>query len=371
MCHLLKMLAVIIVYGAMTVFSHGKDMTLAFIGQQVIPHDRIYKETTVGGLSSLDYDSETNSYVAICDDRSRYNPARFYGLKLDYDVSGFHKWQLTDVHFMKQPDGAFFPKPEFFGKASVDPEALRLSPDRQSYYWTSEGHAKEGVDPFIREMTLSGGYIRDFTVPQKYRAAEDKGVRDNLAFEALALSVDQESIMVSTEGPLIQDGPEADVKSSAPIRLLQLDIASGKALYEYVYDVSPVHQETLPIGNFSVSGVVAILAVTDKKYIVVERSFSTGAGLSVKLFLADLTDATDVLNHDSLEEVTYQAAKKTLLADLSGLGARFGIAIDNIEGITFGKRLKDDRRSLLLISDNNFRAAQVTQILAFAVDGLE
>lgn len=342
------------------------DITLDYIGQQVIPHDWAYKDTVVGGLSSLDYVSETNSYTAISDDRSKENPARFYSLKLDYDASAFKAWRFSDMKFIKRPDGSMFPKPEFFGKTSVDPEAMRLSPARNSYFWTSEGHAKKGVNPFIREMTLSGDYIRDFIVPQKYLVADGKGIRNNLGFEALTILTDQKSILVSTEGPLIQDGAEADIHQGAPVRLLQLDIRSGKALHEYVYDVSPVHQEVLPFGSLSVSGVVDILAVSAGKYIVVERSFSAGAGLSVKLFLADLSDATDVLSFNNLKEAIYKPVHKKLLVDIGA----FGINVDNIEGISFGRILEDGRRSLILISDNNFRSAQVTQILVFAVSGL-
>jgi len=44
-----------------------------------------------------------------------------------------------------------------------------------------------------------------------------------------------------------------------------------------------------------------------------------------------------------------------------------GIPLDNIEGMTFGPDLPDGRRSLVLVSDNNFSAAGFTQFLVFAV----
>ncbi|PCI33882.1 MAG: PEP-CTERM sorting domain-containing protein [Alphaproteobacteria bacterium] len=346
--------------------AQAQDLALEFIGQQIIPHNHQYKDTIVGGLSALEYDVRTGRYIAICDDRSDTGPARFYGLKLGYDASGFHSWQLTDVHTMKRPDGSVFPAPSFMGASSVDPEALKLSPAHSSYLWTSEGHAKKGVNPFVREMKLDGTYIRDFAVPEKYHIGEGTGIRDNLAFEALTVTTDQKSILLSIEGPLIQDGAEADAEQGADVRLLQMDIDSGQPVHEYVYTVEPVHKETLPFGNFSINGVVDILALDRDQYIVVERSFSTGAGLSVKLYLADLSAATDVLGLHSLKGATYQTAQKTLLLDLGELG----IPIDNIEGMTFGRTLKDGRRTLVLISDNNFRSAQISQILVFAVDGL-
>ncbi|PHZ84397.1 esterase-like activity of phytase family protein [Paremcibacter congregatus] len=350
-----------------SVSASAEDIALAYIGQQVIPHGFMYKDTTVGGLSALDYNPVTGRYVAISDDRSDRNPARFYELELTFDETGFPGWHLVDRHFIRRPDGSFFPRPTMMGETSVDPEALKLAPGGQSYFWTSEGHAQHRVAPFIREMALDGRYIRDLSLPAKYllNDAGSNGVRDNLAFEALTINRDGKSLTVSTEGPLVQDAAEATAGHGAPVRFLTLDIATGKPVAEHIYPVSPVHRESLPFGNFSVNGVVAILALDQQKYIVMERSFSTGAGLSVKLYLADMTAATDVLALDSLAGQTVTAAEKTLLLDLGSLG----IAIDNLEGMAFGKPLDDGRRTVLLISDDNFRAAQITQILAFVVEG--
>ena len=57
-------------------------------------------------------------------------------------------------------------------------------------------------------------------------------------------------------------------------------------------------------------------------------------------------------------------ARKRLLLDLEKIGLE---RVDNIEGISWGPRLENGRRSLVMISDDNFNAQQVTQILAFEV----
>ena len=57
-------------------------------------------------------------------------------------------------------------------------------------------------------------------------------------------------------------------------------------------------------------------------------------------------------------ELRGDRARKRLLLDLDDLG----IPLDNVEGMTFGPR-----RSLVLVSDNNFAAAQFTQFLVFAM----
>jgi hypothetical protein len=60
---------------------------------------------------------------------------------------------------------------------------------------------------------------------------------------------------------------------------------------------------------------------------------------------------------------TVRPVQKTLLLDLDTLG----IPLDNVEGMAFGPTLPDGRRSLILVSDNNFAATQFTQFLLFAV----
>jgi hypothetical protein len=41
--------------------------------------------------------------------------------------------------------------------------------------------------------------------------------------------------------------------------------------------------------------------------------------------------------------------------------------IDNFEGMTLGPKLSDGRRTLILVSDDNFVREQKTQFLLFAI----
>lgn len=45
-----------------------------------------------------------------------------------------------------------------------------------------------------------------------------------------------------------------------------------------------------------------------------------------------------------------------------------GIPIDNLEGMTFGPTLPDGRRTLIIVSDNNFNETQFTQFIVLAVE---
>jgi 3-phytase len=101
-------------------------------------------------------------------------------------------------------------------------------------------------------------------------------------------------------------------------------------------------------------------------FLSLERSFSTGVGNTIKLYNVSLEGATDIQNIDSLSAIdisTIKPVQKTLLLDFSSLG----VPLDNIEGLALGPDLADGRRSLVVVSYNNFAATQFTQVLAFGV----
>jgi hypothetical protein len=122
----------------------------------------------------------------------------------------------------------------------------------------------------------------------------------------------------------------------------------------------------VPVNNFSVNGLVELLPFNTQFMLAMERSFSVGApgtGNTIKLYATDVTGADNVDGRDSIMGVALRPMGKTLLLDLRTLG----IPLDNIEGMTIGPDLPDGRRSLVLVSDNNFAAAQFTQFLLFGV----
>jgi hypothetical protein len=92
-----------------------------------------------------------------------------------------------------------------------------------------------------------------------------------------------------------------------------------------------------------------------------ERSFVAGVGNKVRIYEADLTGATNVLNK-SLAGA--KPVRKKLVADLGDYPLS---KVDNIEGMTWGPKLPTGERTLIVASDNNFSTSQVTQVVAFAV----
>lgn len=105
------------------------------------------------------------------------------------------------------------------------------------------------------------------------------------------------------------------------------------------------------------------MALSDTAFLVIERAFSVRP--TVRLFRAEIGDATDVLGVPALAGAAVTPMVKTLVADLSttpGLEP-----LDNIEGITLGPKLPDGRQTLVLVSDDNFSPRQLTQFVVFAM----
>jgi len=238
-------------------------------------------------------------------------------------------------------------------------------------------------------MRQDGSHVRDFPVPSRYfpsgsvagKQPGDSGVYNNLSLESLTVSTDGGTIYTATENALVQDGSVNTLANGSNVRILSFDLATGQAGAEYVYPVSPVLLAPQPAGRFSTNGLVELLAIGPGELIAVERSFAAGAdtpgvgpsglptGNSVRLFHVSLAGATDVRGLEKLTGQSFTAASKTLLLDMSELRHDDGtpLAVDNIEGISFGPRLPDGRQSLILVSDNNFGTTQFTQFVALAM----
>jgi hypothetical protein len=353
-------------------------LALRYLGQQLLPHRFQYAGTTVGGLSGIDYDAASGRYWAISDDRSESGPARFYALSLDlarfnrqaepgHDGVAFHS-----IHVLKRQDGTPFANVAVDPAKAADPESIRVHGPSGRLVWSSEGDRAVApgrppllVDPHVWEIDRDGSFIRALPLPDKFRASpNERGIRRNLAFEGLAFSDDGATLYVATENALLQDGPIASLTASSPSRIIAYDFATGAVRAEYIVDVAPIPVAPRVSGGFADNGISEILWLGEKRLLLLERSFAQGFGTTIKLFEVDLRGATDVSQMDSVAGRGYVPAAKRLVLDLATLGIR----LDNFEGMTFGPRLADGRRSLVLLSDDNFNPSQLTLFLAFAVD---
>ena len=366
--------------------------TLHYIGQQIVPNGASFRGLPVGGLSSIDYAPATGRYLAISDDRSDRGPARFYELALD--LSKFNRsatpgdagvsW--VNMTTMLDLDG------QPFGRNKVDPESLRLDSRRNLIYWSNEGQRSSAgfQNPTVRRMTLDGKPAGEFPVPAYYMpsgsagglAAGDMGVYNNLAFESIAITPDGKTLWTMSENGLAQDSLPTAVGRGSRARMLSFDLDSGKAAAEYVYEVGPLPFPPARAGDFATNGVPDMLALSSHEFIVIERAYAVGAitpGIAaltqqptsntIRLYRVDTRGATDVSGWTSIKGRDVVPVKRTLLLDLSSLKNDDGsvLAVDNIEGLTFGP-LFEGKRTLILASDNNFNPAQFTQFIALTVD---
>ena len=369
---LIPALAISILLSACASFPHDAPVTgLRLIGEQRIALKQPFEGTSVGGLSGIDYDAANNSWVMESDDRSEINPARFYRAALHYDSKAFTGVTLASVHFFTQPDGSRYPNLAHArleqGDQVPDIETIRVDPRDGSLWYGSEGNRKVGLDPFVRHADSGGRYLATLPTPAMFKVStEETGSRNNMSFEALSFASDGKSLWLGMEAALYQDGPLATPDMGSVVRITRLDRA-GTVLGQYAYPIEPVASRPAP-GKEADNGVSEILAVSDHQLLVVERAGVEHAdGIytnHVRIYEMDTQGATDIQAIPALAGAAYVPARKRLLLDLEKIGLE---RVDNIEGISWGPRLENGRRSLVMISDDNFNAQQVTQILAFEV----
>lgn len=355
--------------------------SLRLIGQQVLPRRGEFAGTVVGGISGIDYDAVNNRYVLQSDDRTTTDSAnapRMYTAQLSFTETAFSGVTFLSTFSMKQPGGAVYPKvPD---PLVADPEAVRVDRATGNYVWVSEGDRTLAsgttparlIDPFIREVRPDGTHVREYTLPAMFKmAATESGPRGNAAFEGIAFTPSNARAVVLMEGALFQDGPAPTTTAGAVARITVFDRATGQAVAQHAYPIERVQAEPQPAGQFTVNGPTEILALSETRFLVLERSFSVGVvGNQVRLYEINTANASNVLNTASLAGGGYTPVTKRLVLDFETLKAQLG-GIANLEGMTFGPRLANGRRSLVVVADDNFPTADSAtdrnQFLVFEV----
>ncbi|GGH60586.1 3-phytase [Comamonas phosphati] len=348
---------------------------LQLLGEVRWPRDTQYAGTTVGGLSSIDYDARSGLYYLVSDDRSAFDPARLYTARIRYDASGLHEVVLQDRIWLlnaRQQRFASINAPEP-GVAVPDPEALRLlstgDDHGQTMLWSSEGDFKRGFGPQLIEAGTDGRWLREWPLPPQLAlpAPPDRatqGPRNNLTLEGMSLSADGKTLWLSMEGALKQDGPmPGPGRPGAPVRLTAYDTAARQPLRQLAYVPDALPQDLGPMSQHAVNGVSSILADGPDHLLVLERSYAPARGFGARIYRirTDSEAGTDTLPQQQLTPDNHRPVDKTLLLDLARAGLK---TVDNLEGMSWGPPLASGERVLLLVSDNNFNPAEVTQFAA-------
>ena len=349
--------------GANTEVPNATGIALRFIGEAVVPHRMDAGGTTFGGISGIDYDEARDQYYLLSDDRSDLSPARFYTAKIAITDQEIKVPQVTSVVTLKRPDGTTFGNKQMGAKDIPDPESIRYRADTDTLFWTSEGDKKLAIDPSVREIKLDGSFIRELpTLPMFRMQPGESGPRDNLTFEGMTLTPDGKALWVSMESARYEDGSEPTMdKAGGPLRITLYHANSGNAIRQIAYIPDAIPLKSTEKGEAD-NGVPEILMLDQFRMLVLERSYSPGPGNSLRLYLIDTRDGSDVLAMPVLREGNYTPAAKRLVLNFESLKLK---KLDNTEGMTFGPRLPNGNRTLVMVSDDNFRKSQINQFLAF------
>lgn len=341
-------------------------LQIEYLDQFILPQQE-FENTPVGGLSGLVYDRNRDRLLAISDDRSHFAPARYYTLNLNLDQSDINAIKIQDitvegVTYLNNEQGVNY------RESTIDAEGIALSP-RNTIFISSEGVASKNIPPSLSEYTLEGAIQDNIALPTAIFPNLDstQGIQENRAFEALTTSPhglasdDPFRLFTATESALIQDQTE-DITQPSRIRLLHYSLNSVSRpllLAENLYLLDPNSDTTI------INGLTELVALDTEGFLLsLERTFGF-TGFGGKIFQVATGNATDVAAIASLagDISEIRPLKKKLLLDLDQLD----IELDNLEGMALGPRLADGSRSLILVSDNNFKpqSQQVTQFLLF------
>jgi len=353
--------------GALSSGAGAADFSLRLIGEASIPTGTLFEGVEFGGISGLDRAAD-GTYWALSDDRGgeRGTP-RFYNIALDYDAGAFHGVTINTQAFMQRPDGTTFPS----NARTVDPEGLRVAPNG-NLYWSSEGNwnasAASRFQPFVREMTTTGAFVRELATPAQFDYVDNAttGGRNNKLFEALTVTPNG-TLYTANEDALVQDGGITTVTSGSVVRVMALDPATGTATAQYAYELPPIPVDVGPGAPFGPdNGLPELLALSDTEFIALERAFAFGIGNTIRLVLTGITpETTDVSNIASLAGAIYTPISRELLLEMP---IEFeGVVMDNFEALAWGRTLANGNRTLVLAADNNFSATQTTKFMAFEV----
>lgn len=301
-----------------------------FLGETVIPPGLSVGGTTVGGLSGIDRDAETDQYVLISDDRSDRQAARFYNARINVDDSGLHGIEFTGTHPFRRADGSTYPASTDPDGGTADPEDIRIDPWSGHYWWSQEGNRPDNpvgddtlAEPSVRVAAPDGEFVGALRLPANYGVATPgQGTRNNESVEAITFAQAGSLLVSALEGPLLQDGPPATHRDGAVSRIT-VQTRAGQILAQYPYQQEPLFAEPEPDSRAHPSaGVSAILAaepVNANRHLVLERSFVPGAGYRVRLFTIDTEGATNVKDLASLAGNQVTPVRKRLLLDFDDL----------------------------------------------------
>ncbi|MFT7630876.1 MAG: hypothetical protein ACI87E_001885 [Mariniblastus sp.] len=371
----------------------------------------------LGGFSALAYSGSEDIYFALPDrgpkDGAVDWSCRIQKFRLKVSVSGESSYELLETILLHDQFGqpltglaSAFPKQRTSnGSAQTAQAPSRFDPEGIRIGASGNFFVSDEYGPRLIEFSRQGKWVRELALPSKFvvahpglskaeeNLANDVGRQSNRGMEGLAISADHQTLFGLLQSPLIQDcekiqttvvvkpaehNPTEAGKFTVNqvaatqitkttlvglnVRLLQLSV-SGRPQKEMLYQLDARSNK-----------LNEILAIDRHTFVVIERDGESGDEAKFKkLMLVSTQQATDIAAMESLPAETIPASvtpiSKHVLIDL--LDPRWKLAgakmPEKIEGLAFGPLLADGRKTLWVMSDNDFEAGNPSLIYVFAM----
>lgn len=354
---------------------------LTYLGNRTIATGTKIDGVEFGGVSGIFYNPYTDRFTAITDDSRAAGASRLWTVNLSYDGTAFTSAVAESGTALKTEAGAALPK--------ADTEGIAGNLDG-SYYVSHEGLASgtdpvHSIPPWIRKFDgATGNMLAEISLPVKFlprdasgnavapsASNQATGVVSNLSLECLGIAPSRKFLFTANEAALKQDysgtyDSEFNQAQNSESRIVRFTNVPGAPATseEKVYRAD---QGTTFIFVRRFNTVPDILPIDDTgRMLVLERGLTkndTNLG-SYRIRVYEINfnqaSATNVSGVSSLIGATYTRLSKTLLWESSS-------DMDNVEALCWGRDI-NGFRTLVLASDNNFSAAQITQFHVLLTD---
>jgi hypothetical protein len=339
----------------------GLPPLLTWLGEYTRPMGTTYPSlpdsALFGSISGLARDGANGEWLAVIDEREN---SRVAWLSIEA-VDG--RLLVTPTRLMALRAG---PRVSERLVTRADLEAVTMLADG-TFLMIEEGHISNGEvwEPALLQMTRDGVVTAVFALPKKFQLRFDqtRGVRENQGFEGLTRTP-AGTLIAGLEQPLVEDGPTSSFDHGAAGLLVEL-VQRGRQWvvgreFRYPIDPTPHIDGFDAICDGGENGLVELLAINETELFSMERAClqnpkTRATANAIKIFNVELSRL---------------GARKTLLLDLSTLAGRLSPALerlDNFEALAFGPPLVDGTKTLLVVSDDNFRTTQKTSFLLFGL----
>ena len=347
-----------------------------------IPAGRKFYNDMFGGISAIAWTGTDNLYWML-PDRGPLDGAvdwtcRVEKVRIKIDANGQTPVEIVPVETIMLKNRGGIP---FTGLASAyqatEKHSRRLDPEGIRVRRNGNLLISDEYGPRIIEFTAGGKFVRELDVAKRYLVSNpgvshstentlnESGRSTNRGMEGLAIADDGEHLVGLMQSPLLQDSyrsKPSDYPAGINCRMPVMD-TTGDCICEYLYQLDN------PKNKLN-----EILSCDNDQFVVIERDGKIGEAANFKkLMLISSAHATNIQDVDQLPHFRVPEGAlpmhKEVLIDLldPSLGLAGSEMPEKIEGLAFGPDIDNQRRLLLVVSDNDFVPEQKTMVYAFAI----